>query len=303
VLYALKLGPIETGEGPVNAYLGFDDVGSLRPPILGRSDAAALRELAAGAPRGTPLRCEPVLAEAGQRLGFQPAPVPETLIPIRAALAVGFALGKLAERIRNPEVFYELARATAGYVQAAPWRYWNDETPIEVAISGSVSARFEAVVLGSGGETYGLALYADRGAAAEVAALVEAGRVREAALIESLSVTLDDKPAYVIRSLEAAFGVAAVPTPMRTGRAELELPSEQDVVALAAAMDAVAQLTPASLTATARLEVGAHRLQAEAHLPTSVVRGQEVATEQGRAKRSVSVRERAQIQEVPSTPG
>jgi hypothetical protein len=136
------------------------------------------------------------------------------------------------------------------------------------------------VVLGSGGETYGLALYADRGALAEVAALVEADRVREAARIESLSVTLDDKPAYVIRSLEAAFGVAAVPTPMRTGRGELELPSEQDVVALAAAMDAVAQLTPASLMATAHLEVGAHQLQAEAHLPTSVVRGQEEATDQ-----------------------
>src|SRR3989442_1436793 len=76
MFYALKVGPIETGEGPANAYLGFDDeTGLLSPTIVERDDEAGLGQLLAGAPPGSALRCEPRLAKAGGRLGFEPAPL------------------------------------------------------------------------------------------------------------------------------------------------------------------------------------------------------------------------------------
>jgi len=45
MLYAIKLGPIETGEGPTAAYVGFTEAGAL-PPVLASSDKDGLRELA-----------------------------------------------------------------------------------------------------------------------------------------------------------------------------------------------------------------------------------------------------------------
>jgi hypothetical protein len=44
MLYAIKLGPIETGEGPTTAYVGFTEAGAL-PPVLASSDKDGLRKL------------------------------------------------------------------------------------------------------------------------------------------------------------------------------------------------------------------------------------------------------------------
>ena len=68
MLYAIRLGPIETGEGPTTAYVGFTEAGAL-PPILASSDKDGLRELARQA-QGHELRCERALLRAGKALGF-----------------------------------------------------------------------------------------------------------------------------------------------------------------------------------------------------------------------------------------
>ncbi len=41
MLYAVKLGPIDTGEGSTSAYVGFTEAGAL-PPVLASSDKEGL---------------------------------------------------------------------------------------------------------------------------------------------------------------------------------------------------------------------------------------------------------------------
>src|SRR6266481_4499279 len=77
MLYAIKLGPIETGEGRVNAYVGFTETCAL-PPILSRRDEEGLEQLAQQA-LGRELRCERSLARVGKppsglRCPARPAP-------------------------------------------------------------------------------------------------------------------------------------------------------------------------------------------------------------------------------------
>jgi len=62
MLYAIKLGPIGTGEGPTTAYVGFTEAGAL-PPVLASSDKDGLQELARQA-QGHELRCERALLRA-----------------------------------------------------------------------------------------------------------------------------------------------------------------------------------------------------------------------------------------------
>lgn len=92
MLYAIKLGPLETGEGPVNAYVGIRDDGSLVRPVMGRRDKEALRALAAESDAGEQLLCESRLSRAGSTLGFEAAPMPEWVPLPRAALAVACSL-------------------------------------------------------------------------------------------------------------------------------------------------------------------------------------------------------------------
>ncbi len=55
MLYAVKLGPIETGEGPTTAYVGFTEAGAL-PPVLASSDKEGLGAARPSATaRGLPL--------------------------------------------------------------------------------------------------------------------------------------------------------------------------------------------------------------------------------------------------------
>src|SRR2546427_602675 len=129
IFSALRGGPMEPGGGRATASLGFDDeAGLLRPPVVERDDEAGLGQLLAGAPPGSALRCEPRLVKAGGRLGFEPAPLPEDVIAIRATLALRFSLGTSSKDIGNPDVLFELAGAAAAFVRAAPWNHWNDES-------------------------------------------------------------------------------------------------------------------------------------------------------------------------------
>jgi len=63
MLYAIKLGPMETEDGPITAYVGFTETGALRP-VLALKDSDGLAQLAAQG-QGHELRCERALLRAG----------------------------------------------------------------------------------------------------------------------------------------------------------------------------------------------------------------------------------------------
>ena len=97
MLYAIKLGPIETGEGRVSAYVGFTETHAL-PPVLSDQDKDGLEQLGQQA-HGHDLRCDRGLARAGKPLGFTAAPLPEWARFGRATLA--FALARPGGRVGN----------------------------------------------------------------------------------------------------------------------------------------------------------------------------------------------------------
>jgi hypothetical protein len=144
MLYAVKLGPIETGEGRVNAYVGFTETHAL-PPILSNKDKDGLEKLAQQA-QGHDLRCERGLSRAGKPLGFAAAPLPEWVRFGRATLA--FALARPGGRVRNLEVVENFLASVALFCRSAPWRFWSDNDPIVLTVS---DVDYEACIMGAGG--------------------------------------------------------------------------------------------------------------------------------------------------------
>ena len=261
MLYAIKLGPIGTGEGPTTAYVGFTEAGAL-PPVLASSDKDGLRELARQA-QGHELRCERALLRAGKLLGFAPAPLPDRVRGGRATLAFALA-GPGPSRVRNLDIVENFLVSVAAFCQAAPWRFWCDNDPLSLTIS---SKDYEACIMGAGGQEYGVALYDRRGAVKKLARLIDAGRMRDAAAFGSLAVTLDEEPRWAAKAIGDAFGAACVPIPLKISGGRPQPVDEEEMVTLAAALRAIACLDVDKLEAACDLLVAGSRISARVTAP------------------------------------
>jgi hypothetical protein len=260
MLYAIKLGPIETGEGRVNAYVGFTEARAL-PPILSRRDEEGLEQLAQQA-EGHELRCERSLARVGKPLGFSAAPAPDWALLGRATLA--FALARPGGRVRNIEVVENFLASVAGFCRSEPWRFWSDNDPVAVTVSG---VEYEGCIMGAGGQVFGIALYDHKGAVKKITELIDANRMQEAAALGSLAVTVDDKPRWAAKAIGDAFGAECVPVPLKVSRGRPEQIDELQMATLAAALRVISELGPDCLETTSDLLMAGSRIAARATAP------------------------------------
>jgi len=230
MLYAMKLGTIETGDGSTNAYLGVRDDGQVVSALLEQTDNAALSKMAAAA-SGEKLYCETSLAPVGQQLGFEPASMFGWALEPRAAFAFMLARGR--DAIADPNALRMLCQSAPAFLRARPWQYWTDNEPFEVVLDGARQARYEAVLMGAAGIEVGVAIYTKAGAVRRLARNFAAGRMNLAKLEDSLVVSFDTKPTFAIEALRDCYDLDLMPCPlkMRTG---FPAPMEPEELALLA---------------------------------------------------------------------
>jgi hypothetical protein len=268
MLYVIKLGPLETGEGNCHAYLGIRDDGFLARPVIERSDKEALRALAADSDPGEKLLCEKRLARAGGAFGFETAPMPSWVSMPRAAFAVALALGPLMVP-GDPDALHLLCHGATEFLRAAPWRYWDDGDTIEVEFDGAVKARYEAAIMGAGGMEYGVALYKRAGALGRVARNVDRHQMAAAAREDALAVTLDDEPRFAVAALRDAYGLTRVPIPMKIESGGARAIESREVAILGATARLLAAVTPAHREASLAINAGDQEIRVAITMPPS----------------------------------
>ena len=114
-----------------------------------------------------------------------------------------------------------------------------------------VKRTYEGCVLGASGIEFGLALYDKKGAVARV------GRTRsfeEASAENVLSLTMGDKPAWVLKALRDGYGLDAVPIAIRLMNGRGRLASDDELLPLAVVLQALANLEPDEMEVTGNLE-------------------------------------------------
>ncbi len=239
MLYATKLGPVTTGEGSTYVYVGFTSDARLLPPVMAEDDAIGLRRLAMAASRED-LRCDPDLADAGRPLGYEPMPRPDDVIAGRAGLALTLSMGKLG--LQQPGLLQALAEGSAAFWKRRPWEDWNDGQPLVAEVRGTRTHTYEASIMGRGGETFGISLYEERGTIREIIRLMDEGRPGDASRVNSIAVTFDEEPAYAVQALREAYDLPVVPVPMRIVRGRPAKIEPTDLLVVAVALRAVADL-------------------------------------------------------------
>jgi hypothetical protein len=263
MLYAFKIGPLEVLDGTLNAYVGFTEKGPLEP-LQATSDRDGLKRLGALAP-GERLVCEPALAKAGRRLGFVAAPAPAWAAPMRAVMALRMALGEGVRIGEDPEPLLQLLDAGAAYLRSEPWQFFDDEDPVTVSVTEGAPARdYACAVMGSAGQEFGVALYDDAEAIARLARLAEKGPAGEVMKVDSLGVTMSDEWDFAARAAEDAFGIPLAPAPMKLRGGDFQPMDAQDLLTLAAALRAVAALTPFCREASAAAHASGARVAVRA---------------------------------------
>lgn len=243
MLHALRIGPIETGEGKAYAYLaaGDEDEGIIVPQIA-MSDLEGLRWVVREA-RGRKIRCEKALAKAAAKLGLGVGAPPRWTDLPRALFATVLAHGPELEPF-PPEVFGELVRALIALVELEPWRKWPPDVPFDVTVSGALRGQYEAALMGHMGEEFGVVLYDRPGAMARLIERSEAGDMEGVKRIDFVALSLDDEPRFAAEACERAFGLPGAPgmRAIRGGRPRRV--KGREVGLLAATALALAELSP-----------------------------------------------------------
>jgi len=74
---------------------------------------------------------------------------------------LAFALARPGGRVRNIEVVENFLASVAVFCRSEPWRFWSDNDPIALTVSG---VEYEACIMGACGQEFGIALYGHKGA-------------------------------------------------------------------------------------------------------------------------------------------
>lgn len=255
MIYAIRLGALQTGEGPANVYIGLSEQTVVALQIA-RSDEEGVQAVLANAGRERVL-CEPALARVAKKLVLDVAePPPWTAIPC-AELSTLCNLGESIERSALAAVLPALV-AACEFVERAPWRHFSNLDALDFVVERATGKRrmLEGCVLGAGGQEFGVALYDQPGSMTKLAVMARAGKMEDARELDAYGFTIDDAPDWVANAVARAFGAPVVIRPVRLRRRAMQPVSATELMTMAGAVAAAAKLTPDQREARATVGEG-----------------------------------------------
>jgi hypothetical protein len=208
MLFAMKLGPVATTEGFVNAYFAWTPERN-PDPILADDDEEGLRALLAAHPGvdKSDLRCEKALFKAGKPLGFAVGKPDQEAIYMKASMAMLLALGASLDghHPRTLVVVNSLASASAELYGMEPWTHFAEDQPLHIRVQGELEKSYEALVLGADHDPPGLVLFESAGAAARV---IAGGELDDE---DHIAFFYEESPEYAVDAIDAAVHMPRYP--------------------------------------------------------------------------------------------
>jgi len=274
--YVFKLGPLHTKqEGRASLYVAATSEGALLAPVVERRDAEGLEALARGL-EGRKRYCESRLARAGAAFGYASRPMPADLARLRAVMAVQTYWGPEAPTGVAPELIFALLSSLADLIREAPWALWTNDEVFTVHLEGEVQGTRELSVMGGGESEFGFVLF-DRPGSVERMALSGLPQENLDVLIpDSLGLTLEDEPAWVVKAVQQAFGLPFVPEVMRIQRNTPRMATLEELRVAATVARALASARPEEHEIEAALVVGGVQVRARLEIPLPLFSGKYV---------------------------
>jgi hypothetical protein len=234
MFFVMECGP--TFHGPREVWLVFSmELATREVSVRVAPDRDVARAEMAKHVAGAEVVCGESLADFGGPHGWHVHPIPEELRSLACVLLVGleheWSLGPLA---RAP-MLEALLRASAMFLDVAPWRQFSSHHPLEVRLRGKLEGTRILTVAGQGLLPPSLLVLPDR-------AQFERAQTPGGELRDALVVTLDQPPTTIAREVKLAYGASFHPILMRLRDGRLGRFSEADLEVLTASLAAVTSL-------------------------------------------------------------
>lgn len=237
--YLMKVGPLQLKAGKTNAYLLVGPSGM--DVAMAASDAVGVQTLKGRAGSG-PITCEERLSSAAEKKGLLTGRPPEQALAMKAAFAVTLEHGPLLQKVQNVELILDLIMATVDFERAAPWTDILGDEAIALTVDAP-EVTYEGCVMGQLGETFGLAVYDERGSIARMVKLSQHGQQPDGMAFDTMSVVLERESSFVADAVEEWTGVRVAPVLVRIKRGDSAPLNEVEVSTLVACLRAVVSLT------------------------------------------------------------
>jgi hypothetical protein len=256
-LWVFRIGPMPLVDA--EPYSSF--VGILGMDLLGTQgddegdEDAALANFAALA-QGARLRCDPTLAAAAARNGYEPGELPPELLALRAAFAITFVNGDVKE-LEGPEdllLMMQLVTATQRFWDALQDLAWPPFVLHSIVAEGAI--RGEYIVKVDGDDPAHPAFFLlDRAQLTSDAEMLErSGRIPDPLPIPDYFLLASEEPPFAHEAL-AAIGLSAVPRIKGATNRDRDL-TVAEVLLIAATAEAIVRLRQDGAPATGRASVG-----------------------------------------------
>lgn len=248
-----KIGPLE--QDRVGAYVYFVYPGDVdRRAFFGRDDRSVLSEILRFYSVGE-LACEPKLSTAASQLGITSRELTPDEASQIGVMAFELVLSGQLNQV-HPAAIYHLAGASRLFVESAPWNQPFALQTIGIAATGAVKRRLSARVLGSKGASAGLALFSSPAAINHMVDLFAAGKLEETQNVDTLAVSLEDRPPFAIDAVRRAYGLLKIPIPLKINSGKRAPLDDLDFLLLSAALRAVSVLSGGNEESNSQVRAG-----------------------------------------------
>lgn len=226
--------------------------------IVAPDDREAVRMLGRAYP-GEPLVFEPRLGEAARQAGYETEEITRERAHYIGLTAFDLALPGVLREIRNEGLVYQFGIAAAQFHRAAPHRSPRAGRAIELAHSGAFGGRRRAWLLGVDAGEPGVATYALPEGVAEVERKLEQGPpgLKE---VDTLGVVYNRSMPFANDAMSRAYGVPALPVPIKVEQGKDAALTDKDLLLLAALLRAIAALPDDGAEGNGYVKVGEDEL-------------------------------------------
>lgn len=222
--------------------------------IVAPDDGEAVRMLRRSYP-GEALVFEPRLAQAARRAGYETDEITPERAHYIGLTAFDLALPGALKDVRNEGLVYQFGIAAARFHQVAPQQRPWANSALELAHSGAFGGRRRAWLLGVDGGEPGVATYAMPEGVSAVEhklALGPPGLKK----VDTIGVVFNRSMPFANDAMSRAYGVPALPVPIKVEQGRDAALTDRDLLLLAALLRAIAALPDDGAEGSGYVKVG-----------------------------------------------
>ena len=251
--FIFRIGPFEAAEEPTYSYYVYPGQDNDFLFLADKDEEGFEKILEIYSPNE--LECEPELGEVAAHYGIPVGGMTLERLHTIALMGLEAIEEQHFKDILHEGLIYQFGGAAADFWRAMPWNKAFAKLHLQFHFEGSINLTLYGLVMGESGREYGIALYKTPEDLRKMLDLASESLLEEAATIDTLGVIFSDEPKYAAHAMQRTHNIDKIPIPVTVQGGRRYLVTDLDLLALAAALEALSVMDDTMDFALGRVSV------------------------------------------------